>query len=211
LGDKLKKAIWGTGGFAVGSALGAQVFGYFEGLAFHQWFFAPLVFVPLLLGSIGAFLVCSISLLISVFRGQQSLRVLVPMLLFPALFMGSYRLPVPRFVDGLHEAVESKLDRQRLIDLATAARALDEGRIDLRGSIEKLDSLNETFGPELGLSSLDARMSVTDDWVSVYYGSALTKHWGYAIVNEDKCPFERIPKHLCRKVFDNVWVYRDIW
>jgi hypothetical protein len=207
----VKKAIWVVGMFAIATETFVQVFSYFEGLAFDSWFFGPLVFVPLILGSICAFLYCSISLLISVLRKKNNLRALVPVIMFPALFAGTYYLPLPRFVDGLHDAVEEKLDRERLLHFAEAARQLKLEDYERLGGGRSVELLSDEFSLELSMGNYPARIFISEAKVNVYYGGALTGHWGYAIVEKDECPKDYLPSHLCRKVFDNVWVYKDIY
>ena len=207
----MKKAIWVVGGFAGVTVVSMAVFNYFEGLAFAKWFFGPLIFGPLILGSIGALLICSVGLVVSAIRRKIGVLDLHPILVIPAVLYLLILLPLPGFIDGLHEAVKKNIDRDRALQFEHAVRELSVSRFDVRDQSTEIENLRNAFVQELNLAGVEANVSVTAQGVKVYYGNALMNHWGFAIVKEDQCPLSHIPEHMCRKVYDNVWVYEDIY
>ncbi len=128
--------------------------------------------------------------------------------------------PFPRFVDGLKHAVEDKLDRERLISLAAQLRQVDAddnpNRLGLsdhqRGGapelIAKIEKVKGLYPEAFKMSSFPPRFWISHDYVTFIYGGALSGHWGYSVVEKDKCPFKPSPALIaCTKVFDNVWVF----
>ncbi|WP_282605809.1 hypothetical protein [Pelagibius sp. Alg239-R121] len=189
-----------SGLIALVCAVVIRVGAYFEGLSFANSWFYPIIVVPIILLSSILFVVYFLSLLLFVKKTKPTLRILGRQSLIIALVVGVFYFPFPTFLDGMHEAVYSKLDRDRLLEMAEESR-----------KTASVAALRERFSQELSLSEYPPRINVSEDSVEIYYGGALSKHWGYAVVETDKCPRDYIPSHLCRKVFDNVWVYKDIW
>ncbi|WMS88755.1 hypothetical protein [Pleionea litopenaei] len=74
-----------------------------------------------------------------------------------------------------------------------------------------IESLRAKYPNALSLSDMPPRIEVSDSYVSVFYGGALIKHWGYLFTESDSFPIEHIPEGMYRQVYQGVWVYHDIW
>ena len=195
--------------------LGCQVWlktsAYYEGLEFTQSFLVPLILSPLFLGSTLVFLVSSGFVTVSLIRSKIPFRSTRALAVLVCFIVAGFWAPLPSFPDGMRQAIEEKLERDRLLEFAEHARKLRMQSVDDFGYEVSVRKLKEKFPAELSLSSLHPRVQVDEDSVSVYYGSALTEHWGYSIVENDECPRKYLPHHLCIKVYDNVWVWDDIY
>ena len=184
---------------------------YYDGLAFSVSWAYPFVVLPLMLLAVLAFISYLFGALADVVFKMQKPSALAPFLAMLLAFGAVWYLPLPTFVDGLHDTVEEKLQRGRLLEMAQMVRELQIDWIDSELHPEKLAALRARFPAELSLGPQPARVKRSDDVVSVYYGGALPKHWGYVVVEHDRCPLDYLPPALCRKVFDQVWVFQDIW
>lgn len=197
---------------------------YFDGLAFYQSWFYPIVLLPIIMLSALACIGATIITLISVFRKKVSFSKFLLIAGLVCLIPTIPYLPLPGFTDGLQVAIDKKLDREKLITLAKEAKAITgvddgaESRFMLYSltsldaeSAEKFGKIKRAYPEAFEMSRLPARIDVTDDKVVVFYGSALTKHYGYAIVDDDQCPFERLSGAQCQRVSPNIWVYMDIY
>ena len=199
-----------SGMVAVMSAFWAILGSYFEGLEFYRTSLAGtfdiLSFLIVLLAII-TFIFGSLLTVIMVLEKRLRVKKLVPLLILTALFFAPYNLPLPRFVDGLHDAVASKLDRERLVEMADVARGLAGEFSGSMQSEELTAKLGEKYQAELSMSQLPPKLRFSKDTFEVRYGNRATGHWGYAVVEKDECPF---PRQRCRKVYDNVWVYQIV-
>ncbi len=74
-----------------------------------------------------------------------------------------------------------------------------------------IEQLKADHPTPLSLSPISPRIIVKKNYISVFYGSALVKHWGYVVSDLNEFPIEHIPKNMYRKVFEGIWVYHDIW
>lgn len=207
----MNKIITLTGAVIVICTLWMRIGSYYDGLAFAKSWMYAMTLVPITLLSMLVFLTCSVAIVISILRKRRSVSSLSLPLVVAILFIGSQCIPMPTFLDGLHDAVKSKLQRDRLLELARTTRQFNVEWTYHEEHRKWISTLRETFPLELSLNNIPPRIEVSNDQVAVFYGSGLTKHWGYAIVEQDECPLKHIPENLCRKVFDNVWVYQDIW
>lgn len=187
-----------------------QVGGYADGTEFDRSSVYPLIVVPIALTIV---IVLTIRLVISLVASALTRRrptVRVASIVALALFVGSYFLPFSTFVAGLHTTVHDNLRRDRLMEFAAlvkAAAAHDPHWTAPSWQQKVVAMLRKSFPAELGLSELRPHVGVGDGVVNVYYGGALPGHWGYAVVDNDACPVDYLPTKLCRKAFDNVWVY----
>jgi hypothetical protein len=185
---------------------------YVDGTAFDRSPVYPMIVFPIVLIIV---IVLMIRLVFSLAASALTRRrptVRVASLVAMALFVGSYFLPFSTFVAGLHSAVHDNLRRDRLIEFAERVKAA--GAQDLHWGAPSWQQkvvamLRKDFPAELGLSELRPRVGVGSGVVNVYYGGALPGHWGYAVVDNDACPVDYLPTKLCRKAFDNVWVYYE--
>lgn len=179
---------------------------YFEGLSFDRsWFIALIVFPIMGMSTIGL-LALVIAVCISMIRKKTSIKVFCQTAMILVVLVGVFWVPSTHFVDGLQNAVRHKLNRNRLLELAQRAKHLRHNRKE-----EYILELQEIYPEAFSMNALTPRLSVSENEVRLYYGSALTKHWGYTIVNEDRCPLNHIPPNNCRKVYDNIWVFLDIY
>lgn len=203
-----------VGMMVVFCSVGAQIGAYYEGMAFEQSWYKAMALVPLMFFLLITFLSGFLIMIISVMLGNANAKSLIPLAIVTALFFTSYYLPIPNFVDGMHDAVNEKLERERLLELEAVVRSMvdpEQGRIRPSESEDMLRAIDEIFNEELSLSDRLPRIQVSENVVKLIYGGALTAHWGYAVVKSDTCPLDGLPSERCRKVFENVWVYYDIW
>lgn len=207
----MMKAAQFSGLVFLGCQVWLKVSGYYEGLEFTQSFLMPLILFPVLLGSTLVFLVASILVAASLIRKKLPLRSARALAVLICIIVGGFWIPFPSFADGMREAVKEKLERDKLLEFAEHARRLKMQSVDNFGYEASVRKLKEKFPAELSLSSIPPRIQVDDGSVSVYYGSALTEHWGYSIVENDECPRRYLPRNLCLKVYDNIWVWDDIY
>lgn len=184
---------------------------YYNGLMFQTSLMFPIIFFPITLITLIVVFFGLVIRMISVVRRKKKFSTLFLPLAFIFIFMGIQHLPIPTFLDGMHNTVEKSLNRGRLIEFAQQARYIEIDWVKDDEHRKKIELLRKIFPKELSVSKLPPRISVSENAVSVFYGSALTKHWGYSIVKNDECPLKNVPQHYCKKVFDNVWVFQDIW
>ena len=199
---------------------------YFEGLGFHKAYSMALLYIgiflmPILaLGYLGTFIATIVSVLRKNTNVRQLLLPTIPLLLvfsIPAI-------PFPTFTDGLRVAVGEKLDRDKLIEFAEQAKLIAEieetkrrqiTSSDMRPhdteSASKFEMIKDIYPEALSLGLHPARVDVSSDEVRIFYGSALVKHWGYSIVDDDTCPIDRLTEKSCQRVFEKIWVYSDIY
>lgn len=185
---------------------------YYEGLAFDKFWFLPLGLLPLTLVLLLTFLILSIVVLISVLRKRIAAKNLIVLAVLPAAIFLVYRLPFPTYVDGMRDTVSRAVSREEFIALARDARVSSPDWVKNReGHDEIVVSLKAKHSKPLGLSAIPPRIKVSENYVSVFYGSALVKHWGYVVGDIKEFPIEHIPEDMYKKVYEGVWVYHDIW
>ena len=200
-----------AGGCFLASVFWLRIGSYYEGLRFEKSWDAAMVGIPLTFAFALAFLIFSAVNLYAITAKRSPRSSALVLVLVPLLVIGFYHLPLPTYTDGLHDAVASKLDRERLYSFANSLRELEIGEINPWRDKALLAELRTKYPDALGMSSFSPRISLSDDAIGLTYGGALTKHWGYFITDEDICPRPYLPEHMCQKVFDNVWVFHDIW
>jgi hypothetical protein len=189
-----------------------QVGAYVDGTAFDRSSVYPLVVVPIALIIVIVLMIRLVLSLLASALTRRRPKVRVASIVALALFVGSHFLPFSTFVAGLHSAVHDNLRRDRLMEFAERVKAT--GAQDPHWTApswqrDVVAMLRKDFPAELGLSELRPRVGVGNGVVNVYYGGALPGHWGYAVVDNDACPVDYLPTKLCRKAFDNVWVYYE--
>ncbi|MEZ5892899.1 MAG: hypothetical protein R3C58_07120 [Parvularculaceae bacterium] len=181
--------------------LGINIGAYFDGLTFSKSWVYPMAFVPVILLSALCFVVTFFVTFISVLRRKQGLKLLLAAAVTPFLAYAIPSLPLPGFADGMRVAVAKKLERKRLINfLKPPKRSLTSGskaatlcgcQIQILQSFRpktvKFTSLKEIYPDALSMSDWPATVEVAADKVVIQYGGALTKHFGYAIVDDDAC------------------------
>ncbi|HSC75815.1 MAG TPA: hypothetical protein VLB90_06235 [Pseudomonadales bacterium] len=184
---------------------------YFGGLAFYKFWFVPMGIVPL--GTL-AFLIFIISALIctiSTVRKKGNPKNIAIIGIFPIFVIILYYLPMPSFVDGMHKTLSNALSQKDLVEFAANVRIKNPNSANEEVSEKIISELMPFYPKQLSLSRLPPRIEVKDKYISVFYGSALTKHWGYVVGNVGEFPIEHIPESMYSKVYDGVWVYDDIW
>lgn len=197
---------------------------YFDGLAFYKSWFYPMTLVPIMLFLALGYVVILIITIVSVLRKKTKFLQLILPATLPLLVFAIPQLPIPGFADGLRVAVKDNLEQDRLLEFAELAKLIadiENQELDdvlISGlswadadSLEKYEKLKAIYPEALSLSQLPPRIEVSSDEVRIFYGGALTKHWGYTIVDNDMCPFERLSATDCQKVYEYVWVYSDIF
>lgn len=187
-----------------------QVGAYVDGMTFDRASVYPMIVVPTaLIIAIVLMIRLVLSLAASVLTRRRP-TVRVASIVALALFVGSHFLPFSTFVAGLHTAVHHNLRRDRLMEFAERVKAAGaQGPHWTAPSWQRevVAMLRKDFPAELGLSELRPRVGVADGLINVYYGGGLSGHWGYSVVDDDACPVAYLPTTLCRKAYDNVWVY----
>ncbi|MBB3063094.1 hypothetical protein [Microbulbifer rhizosphaerae] len=128
--------------------------------------------------------------------------------LFAALL---YQLPFPAYVDGMKKRIITEVTREELFSFAKEARSKDLEWINYEEHSAVVEELREKHAKALSLSSIPPRIEEGENYISVFYGSALVKHWGYIVGEIDEFPIAHVPKNMQRKVYKGVWVYHDIW
>ncbi len=204
--------------------LGDRVGWYFDGLAFSKSWFYPTVLLPitliLALGYIGAL----IATVVSVWRKKIRFGQLFIPAITPFLVFAIPELPLPGFTDGLRHAVNKKLERNKLIEFAEQAKLIAgaenlERGVWIPGGAYPFDAessaewkmLKDIYPEAFALTGQLPRFVISSDEVRVVYGGALAKHWGYTIVDDDMCPIDRLSASNCQRVYENIWVYSDIY
>lgn len=157
------------------------------------------------------FFVVSIVIVIKILRNAASkynLAIIAGFLLFSFALT---QLPFPSYVDGMQKRVEAELTKEQLFRFAHDANAQEYDWLDEDKHSKWVERLRSKHNKALSLSKLPPRIIKGNDYVSVFYGSALVKHWGYIVGDIEDFPIEHIPENMQRKVYDGVWVYHDIW
>lgn len=184
---------------------------YYEGVAFDKFWSVPMIVLPVGMIALLTFIVTAISCLIAIVRKRKGINHLVVMVLLSIILVAIYTFPFPSFVDGMNETVQSALPRDEIVQLSLEARKINPkwtNRVEHNALIE---SLRAKYPNALSLSDMPPRIEVSDSYVSVFYGGALIKHWGYLFTESDSFPIEHIPEGMYRQVYQGVWVYHDIW
>ncbi len=207
----MNKALYISGVIFIVALLAMRVIPYFEGLAFDKFWSVPLGIFPLgvvaLLTFIGSSLVC----FVSVVRRRRSPRGLIIVGVFPLLVVALYQAPIPSYIDGMHKTIVESLSKKELVEFAVDARLRNPEWIKHEEHDQIIKPRKYKHLKPLTLSPIPPRIEVNEDYISVFYGSALVKHWGYVIGNVEEFPKTHIPESMYKKVYDGVWVYHDIW
>ena len=198
------------GGIAFIAVLCLRSFSYLEGRSFDKSWATPLVALSVL-GSLFAYVVTAVLTVIATIRRRVHWLWLLSVIAISVVGAGSYALPLPSFTDGMHDAVRNKVRAERLLRFAEAAR-LHPNSPDADESPDPRVALMKRDFPEIyGLSAMEPRVATGTDYVEIFWGSALVKHWGIRIGSR---PFLDAPADYhkgvsYRMVFDAIWVYHD--
>lgn len=184
---------------------------YFEGIAFDKFWLIPLSVLPIGLIAFLIFTVSAIVCLISITRKNGSTKNLYAIFLAPALVVAIFNLPFPSYVDGMHKTVSESLSHKHLMELAIDARTVNPEWLKEDEQDQLIQYLKVRYPKPLSLSQIPPRIDVSDNYISVFYGSSLVKHWGYVVSELEVFPIDHIPKYMYKKVYAGVWVYHDIW
>jgi hypothetical protein len=184
---------------------------YFEGIAFNKFWFIPLSVLPIGLIAFLIFTASAIVCLISITRKKTSTKKLYAIFMAPALVVGVFNLPFPSYVDGMHKTVSESLSHKQLMELAIDARTVNPEWLKEGEHDQLIQYLKIKYPKALSLSQIPPRIDVSGNYISVFYGSSLVKHWGYVVSDLEVFPIEHIPKYMYKKVYAGVWVYHDIW
>ncbi|WP_299775899.1 hypothetical protein [uncultured Pseudoteredinibacter sp.] len=188
-----------------------RVVPYYEGLAFDKFWSIPMGVLPVGLIAFFTFIVSAISCLIAVVKKQKSLNHLIVMGLLPILVVAIYKFPFPSYIDGMHKTVQDALPLDEIVKLSIEAREINPKWTNYEEHDKLIEKLRTKYPNALNLSHTPPRIGVSDNHVSVFYGSALVKHWGYLFTESDSFPIEHIPEGMYKQVYKGVWVYHDIW
>ena len=188
-----------------------RVIPYFEGAAFDKYWSIPMGVLPVGLIAFLTFTITAIVCMIAIVRKKQISKNFYIIVLFPLLITGLYFAPFPSYVDGMRKTVAESLSKQELSSFALEAKStnIDWNKHEEHNKI--IERLKANHPTPLSLSPIPPRINVKENYVSVFYGSALVKHWGYVVSDLNEFPIEHIPENMYREVFKGVWVYHDIW
>ena len=188
-----------------------RVVPYFEGFDFDKYWSVPMGALPLGILSFIVFLASSITVSVQVVRRKKSRYNIVCIGTFFLLTVLLYQSPFPTYVDGMKKRILSELTREELISFVNevSSRKLDWVNYEKHSAL--IEELREKHAQALSLSSIPPRIEEGEKYISVFYGSALVKHWGYVVGDVDEFPIKHIPKNMQRQVYKGVWVYHDIW
>lgn len=184
---------------------------FFEGVAFDKFWVIPMGVLPVGLIAFLTFFISAISCVVAILRKQKSLKNLMVVGLFPILVMSVYKVPIPNYIDGMHKTVKETVPLSEIVRFSSEAREMDINWLDEGEHDHLIKELRAKYPNALNLSQLPPRVEVSDSYVSVFYGSALVKHWGYLLTESDSFPIEHIPEGMYKQVYEGVWVYHDIW
>lgn len=198
------------GGTLVLTLVCGRLLGYVEGLTFEKYW-AGLLLLPLLLGSLLAYLVTAILTVGATVRGKVRRTWLWLVLSVPVLLAGSFLLPIPKFTDGMHDSVRKKVPAERFLRFAEAARLLPAPAAFDTWKDARVALLERDFPEIYGLSDLPPRVDAGKDYLEIFWGSALVKHWGIRVGSR---PFIEAPADYqkgvsYREVYHEIWVYHD--
>ncbi|GAB2190394.1 hypothetical protein MAH1_20020 [Sessilibacter sp. MAH1] len=184
---------------------------YYEGLAFDKFWSIPLGVLPVGLVAVLTFVVSAIASFMAVLRKRKSINHLVVIAVLPVLLVAIYKFPFPSYVDGMHKTLEDRVPRDEILRLSIEAREINLNWTNYKEHDALIERLRTKYPNALSLSHISPRIEVLDNYVSVFYGSALVKHWGYLFTESDEFPIEYIPEGMYSQVYEGVWVYHDIW
>ncbi len=188
-----------------------RVIPYFEGIAFDKFWSVPMGILPLGAIAFLTFIVSSVVCIVAVVRKRRSPKILVFVGVFPVLVIGFCQAPFPSYVDGMHKTVTESLTKKELVEFAIDARSSNPDWIEREEHNQLIKQLKDKHPKPLTLSHIPPRIDVSENYISVFYGSALVKHWGYVIGDIEEFPIDHIPENMYKKVHEGVWVYHDIW
>jgi hypothetical protein len=207
----MSKTLHISGVVAIASLVAMRVIPYFEGVTFDKFWSVPIVVFPVGLMAFLTFFVSSIVCGIAVARKKISPKNLIVIGLFLVLVIILYQVPLPSYVDGMHKTVIETVSQQELTAFAVDARSSNLEWSKRKEHDQLIQQLKAKHPKPLSLSPIAPRIDVSENYISVFYGSALVKHWGYVIGDLKEFPIEHIPESMYKKVYDGVWVYHDIW
>jgi len=207
----MNKTLHYSGFIALIAIVVMRVTPYFEDLAFDKYWPIPIGVLPVGLIAFLVFCITAIVCTITIIRKKQSPKNLYIIILFPVLITVLYLAPLPSYVDGMRKTVIESLSKQELSSFVLDAKSANIDWNNTEEHNKLIGQLKAKHPAPLGLSPIPPRIDVQENYVSVFYGSALVKHWGYVASDLQEFPIEHIPKNMYRKVYEGVWVYHDIW
>jgi len=199
------------GSIAVLAQLALYIESYFDGVSFVKSWSGPMFYVPALLISASVFLVLLLVCTVKFFRRKIPGKSYTYIYIAPVIFALTVAAPKPNYLDGLHDGAKDRLDLSNLAELREKLSVQPEVAVNPQA----LESLQietlKRFPSFVSLSPYEPRFQAGNGYVAVYYGGALTKHWGLVVSTDEPFPLETVPHNMYRKVEDGVWVYMDIW
>ena len=209
----MNKTLYISGIVVTFCMLAMGILPYFEGLDFNKNWLRPMVILPVGLLCLLVFSISALACIFGVLRKQRHPRNLLIILFLPAVILLLYFIRFPGYVDGMHRTMSSQISSEELTAFATDAEFYANTYMDMTDPERKeiIEELKEKHSKALSFSALKPRMHISDEYVNVYYGGALTKHWGYLVTEMETFPINHIPKSMTKKLYKGVWVYHDIW
>ena len=205
----MKQIIIVVGVLAIILTYALHIIPYFEGYNFNIYWSSLLVMMAWFV-SIAIFVLLFLAEIVYFLQKKSSCNHFLALLAIFFVIILSWFLPIPNFVDGMSNRIASTFTRETLLTFSKEAFVL---KINYRNkkNLEGIAKLKETYPKIWSLSTIPPRIYTDSKNTGVFYGSALVKHWGIEINKFNKCPKDYLPASMCRKVYENVWVYRDIW
>ncbi|TDQ49787.1 hypothetical protein EV696_103157 [Permianibacter aggregans] len=148
---------------------------------------------------------------ITVIRRKQPVKSLRPGVVYIAILVLLFEIRFPSYVDGMRESISTGVSRAELQVFATDVQTRIFNWNTADDSQRNVKFFREKFPRLLALSPIPPRFRITTDYVDVFYGSALTKHWGFIVGDISQFPMGHIPEGMYHQVYDGVWVYHDTW
>jgi len=193
------------------SLVALRIVPYYEGIDFEKYWLLPMGVLPIGLVALLLFLVSSIICMISVLRKKRTLKNLISIALLPLFVFVLYEAPIPHYTDGMRERVKKSLSLNELKTFAADVSAMNLHWNNYEENNKIIKQLKIKHPKILSLSLTPPRISVEEQYVNIFYGSPLAKHWGIIISDLNQFPIDHIPKQMYKKVYEGIWVYHDIW
>ena len=159
-----------------------------------------MVVLPIALIALITFSVSAISSVVAILRKRGTLNSLIVIGAFPILVVVIYKAPFPGYIDGMHKTIKEALPLNEIVRLSVEAKEINPDWLDYEEHYQLIKKLRTKYPNALSLSHIPPRIEVSDNYVTVFYGSALVKHWGYLFTESDTFPIERIPEGMYKKV-----------
>jgi hypothetical protein len=189
--------------------LGGRAQSYFEGQSFDKSWASPLLGL-FSFGCLLAYLVTVASAVVAAIQKKVRWPWLIAIFAVPVCWFGSYQVPIPSFTDGMQVGLQQKVSSERL-KLFAAAMVVPESPNPEELPDKRVELMKREFPEIYRLSTMEPRVSIGDDFVEIFWGSALVKHWGVRIgsrpFSDASVDYQKGVSY--REAYEGIWVYHD--